>query len=174
MKTDQVDADKNLGNESADRKTEQRVLRELDADVAERVMGWSVAEYGLHNGDIAWLNDPSNYPHAETADDPEPYTGLLLWMDAQAQGVYWSPSMDFAAAMRVEDRIAELGKQNDYIAHLWDEVGAARDGANFWTAQNFNAFWLCVHATPEQRCRAALKAVECLSISDRRNDGQAS
>lgn len=69
-------------------------------------------------------------------------------------------SSDMEAAMQVEDRIAELGLQNDYIAHLWIAVGATRrNGVNFWTADNFKAFWLCVHATAEQRCRAALAAI---------------
>jgi len=75
----------------------------------------------------------------------------------------WEPfpyGEDIEAAMTVENRIAELGLQNDYIAHLWSVVGATRNGINFWTADNFKAFWLCIHATAEQRCRAALAAIE--------------
>ena len=69
-------------------------------------------------------------------------------------------SKSIEAAFQIEDRIAELGLQNDYTAYLWIEVGATRNGTNFWTADNFKAFWLCVHATAEQRCRAAIAAAQ--------------
>lgn len=143
-----------------DRKTEQNVLRSLDAEVHSKVMGatwpenrcrvcgWVIAGIDPRYG--CTLESCSLRPVPEHRADEAPHY-----------------STDIGAAIRVEDRIAELGKQNDYIAHLWDEVGAARDGSHFWTAQNFNAFWLCVHATPEQRCRAALHAMECLSINNR-------
>lgn len=134
----------------ANQETGWSTLRRLDASIAEKIMGRKVAWSAAIHGD--WMDRSGGRSDVR----------VLRY------------STEIKAAMEVEDRIAELGKQNDYIAHLWDEVGAARDGANFWTAQNFNAFWLCVHATPEQRCRAALKAIEGLSISDRRNDGQAS
>lgn len=149
-----VDEEKNLGGTVVDRETEQ----DLDARVARCVMGWF--RYG-------------GLMHGKPQD-------VFMTSNGSTRSIYcgcaedFRPSIDIAAAIEVEDRIAELGKQNDYIAHLWDEVGAARDGSNFWTAQNFNAFWLCVHATPEQRCRAALKATQCLSINDRPADGQAS
>ena len=111
---------------------------ELVRAVAERVMGWQ-------------RQDGYNY-----------------WMTFSAGGTFklhaliatWNPIESIEAAFQVEDRLAELGLQNDYIAHLWIVVGATRNGINFWTADNFKAFWLCVHATPEQRCRAALAAIE--------------
>lgn len=118
--------------------------RSLDAAVAEKVMqrkvSWSAAIYG------DWMDRSSGRDDVHVAR--------------------YSSSVE--AAMQVEDRIAERGLQNDYIAHLWSVVGATRNGINFWTADNFKAFWLCVHATAEQRCRAALAAIESSKTSVRR------
>lgn len=132
--------------------------KELDVEVAEVIMGFRwfhcVAGTGIERNqlcsprqaevwrELGWsLTEIPSPPPADQFNDD---TAALRY------------STDINAAMRVEDRIAELGKRNDYVAHLWDQVGAVRDGVNFWTAQNLNAFWLCVHATAEQRCRAAL------------------
>lgn len=110
--------------------------RDLDAEVAERVMGWArQPDYNY------WM------------------TFLAGSFQLRALIATWKPSESVDTAMQVEDRIAELGKQGDYIAALWDVMGADR-GVNFWTASNIEAFWLCVHATAEQRCRAALSAVD--------------
>jgi hypothetical protein len=111
---------------------------ELDRAVAERVMGWQRQE-----GYSYWMS----FPAGETFN-------LHVLVAA------WHPSTSIEFAMQVEDRIAELGLQNDYVAHLWETVGATRNGVNFWTADNFKAFWLCIHASAEQRCRAALAAIE--------------
>lgn len=59
---------------------------------------------------------------------------------------------------RLEDEIGRRGLIGDYIAALWDVIGAER-GVNFWTQSNIEAFWNCIRATPEQRCRAALVAL---------------
>lgn len=124
---------------------EQLSGRELSEAVALRVMGevpcekWRSINFG-RGGGAAMMNEGCEHNGkcfpAETG--PSPYAEKT------------------EAAFQVQDRIAELGLQNDYIAHLWEAVGATRNGINFWTADNFKAFWLCVHATPEQRCRAAL------------------
>lgn len=59
-------------------------------------------------------------------------------------------STDMAAAIEVEDRIAELGLQDEYAARLRDQVG---------TFDFPRDIWAIARATPEQRCRAALAAV---------------
>jgi len=120
----------------------------LDRAVAERVMEWhQEVDYDYHPPQFNWVDKNGDYQE------------IMSHPDQLANPPVWSPSKDIRAAFQVEDRIAELNLQNDYIAHLWSVVGATRNGINFWTADNFKAFWLCVHATPEQRCRAALEAV---------------
>ena len=108
--------------------------RELDAAIDRQVFGIAIAWEGGKNR--------SAYPQP-----PIPVSGSCPRY-----------SESIGAAMQVENRIAELGKQGDYIAALWDVIGADRS-VNFWTASNTRAFWLCVHATPEQRCRAALRCL---------------
>lgn len=74
----------------------------------------------------------------------------------------WEPrpfSESIEAAMQVEDRIAELGLQGNYVAALWEVLGG-QIGVNFWNKSNFETMWLCTHASAEQRCLAALKAVQ--------------
>jgi hypothetical protein len=117
--------------------------RELDAAVAERVMG-----YRNHNPELINLTPTHMAWHTAIS----PTTGNREIVPCYSSSI--------EAAMQVEDRIAELGLQNDYVAHIWSVVGATRNGVNFWTADNFKAFWLCIHATAEQRCRAALAAIE--------------
>lgn len=63
----------------------------------------------------------------------------------------WDPAKDMATAWDVEEKIEELCKTTDhliiqrYMAELWLVVGS----------EGFKM----VHATPEQRCKAALLAV---------------
>ena len=122
--------------------------RSLDAAVSERVMEltacekWRSVNFG-RGGGAAMINEGC-------AHDGKCFP-------AETGPAHYSESAK--AAFQVEDRIAELDLQTDYIAYLWIEVGATRNGSNFWTVDNFKAFWLCVHATAEQRCRAALATV---------------
>ena len=97
--------------------------RELDALVAERVMGWLKHErYGL-------ISVP-------------PY------------------STDISAAWQMEDRIAELGLIEEYCFQLNSIANAHLDRDYFRQPQR----WQLIHATPEDRCRAALKAVEMVDV----------
>ena len=112
--------------------------RELDAEVAEKVVGLVRCQAGGHAA--------TDYCHAHP-DSP----GM--------GGETRCYSTDISAAMQAEDRVAEMGLQNDYIAALWDVIGLERD-SHFWTENNFNALWRCIHATARQRCEAALTAVK--------------
>lgn len=141
--------------------------RQLDAEVAEKLMGHALvgAEIAEQHGSITLSNggeigDGGVLPYRYRDGDAQFITRYPD--DPVRAHVYEVPfySSDIAAAMQVEDRIAELNLQNDYIAHLWDKVGAKRNGSNFWTADNMKAFWLCIHASPEQRCQAALAALK--------------
>ncbi len=66
-------------------------------------------------------------------------------------------SRDIAAAMLVEDRIEELGLIEEYCKQLnkiandtWDWRDGIKD----------SLVWQLIHASPEDRCRAALLAAE--------------
>ena len=126
------------------------VLTEVDEKLSGRELDAAVAGRVMELKEVQFVGERLQY-HV-------PEHGVAYGGRWTAVVPYYSESIE--AAMKVEDQVGEMGKRNDYIAHLWDEVGAERNDAKFWTAQNFNAFWLCVHATPEQRCRAALKAVD--------------
>jgi hypothetical protein len=62
-------------------------------------------------------------------------------------------SESIEAAMQVEDRIAEMGLRSEYYRALVGTVASA-------ITDRFFQMFDVVHATPEQRCLAALKAVE--------------
>ena len=62
---------------------------------------------------------------------------------------------DISAAWLVEERIAELGLIDEYCRHLNDIANARWDAG-----EKLGRSWQLIHATPEDRCRAALKAVE--------------
>ena len=64
----------------------------------------------------------------------------------------WRPDLDISAAWLVEERIAELGLIDEYC---WEIIKLASTKKGDPPQQ-----WNLVHATPEDRCRAALKAVD--------------
>lgn len=104
----------------------------LNMDIAEKVLGWKRGQR-FGNGNGQWIVDGK-------------------------EGPYWSAtprfSSDMNAAMRMEDRIAELGLQAEYTLRLVDVVGGWREGSDL-----SRLFWNLTHATPRQRCEAALAAV---------------
>ena len=61
-------------------------------------------------------------------------------------------SRDIAAAMQVEDRIEELGLEETYINRLIRLLGIS--------APYLDQLFILVHASPEDRCRAALLTAE--------------
>jgi hypothetical protein len=67
------------------------------------------------------------------------------------------PTEEIEAAMQVEDRIAELGLQAQYVSAL-QLIGDKSTTARVIT--DTGRLWRLVHATAEQRCRAALAAIE--------------
>ena len=138
---------------------------EMDALVAERVMGFGTAS--LDSVDF-WL-------------DPKPGTGLRAVFS-------WSPSTDIAAAWEVEDRIDRLANfrgeivehvtvsgntthtrglhlRERYVCHLLrivsvPEFSLTCMGNNNWIGHRFRSdeLWALARATPLDRCRAALLA----------------
>lgn len=68
---------------------------------------------------------------------------------------HWEPSEDISASWEVEERIASRKDQGWYVRALCDIVGTPRDGTRTLAMDD----WRLIHATPEQRCKAALLAV---------------
>jgi hypothetical protein len=112
--------------------------RELDALVAERVMGFEIREHKrIQKGSI---KKRGRYPVYEIKE---------LWAGNRTLMFY---STDIAAAWRVEERIAELGLIDEYC---WEIIKISSTKKGYPPTQ-----WYQIHASPEDRCRAALRAVE--------------
>lgn len=128
-------------------------LRELDAQVASNLFHYALvnakiaAEKGVidlsRDGEIG---DGGVLPYEYVEGDqfitryPE---------DPLRSHVYEIPyySSSIAAAFQVEDRVAELGLKSEYVQALQGELQSA-------------ITWDFVHASPGQRCRAALQCVK--------------
>lgn len=128
---------------------EQLSGRELDAVIHRDVMcqvwdesrcracGWALAQ-STADGCVAESCSQRPYP-AKMADEPPRY------------------SESIEAAMRVEDRIAWLGLIGAYVSAL-KLIGDRSTSARVITDEG--RMWRMAHATPEQRCLAALSALE--------------
>lgn len=75
-------------------------------------------------------------------------------IDIDFDWIEWTPSTDISQAMMVEDKILERGLQDKYCFEL-SKIVTPVDKEDIW-----NQRWYLIHATPQQRCQAALKAVE--------------
>lgn len=129
--------------------------RELDAAVAERVMGWRWWATKLrYSEDVRKALHHPEFKNDEwwLADSSEEMFG-----DGPANPFMPHYSENIAAAMEVENRILDLKLEVPYAEALWLEVNQ-QDAAN-----NRYAWWRIMHASAEQRCRAALQA--CASAS---------
>lgn len=119
--------------------TELVAGRKLDAEIARRVMRWNV---------ISGNGDPAGCP-------PQPIVGLN---ETGPRHVNLSPvprySTDPAAARLVEDELERRGLHHEYSVLLAIDVFRTRHG---W--QDWQDTWAVIRATPQQRCRAALKSV---------------
>ena len=150
-----------------------KAKRELDALIAERLFGWrwvkypapNLSEHRLLTGivppaapgriysnrtDRIW--QPST-PDAERFSD---WDTLYWWDDDGASDIRRGMphySTDIAAAVQVEDEIERRGLIRPYLDALWDVTG------NLY-ARGPQAMWALLRATPEERCQAALKALE--------------
>ncbi len=119
--------------------------RELDVQVATEVMGW------------IWITSELNeeqkilVPTDESISIPD----SSWWWGRDVKALVPHYSRDIAAAWLVEERIEELGLVEKYCNHLASIV---------WSYQAHPAplplKWYSIHASPEDRCRAALMAAE--------------
>jgi len=125
--------------------------RALDAAVAERVMGWRVIS------EKDWLNW---HYLVDVKDLVLGGDGLYLVDRASAgcrtTGNVFSPSSDDNDTRKVRAEIERRGLQHQLIVALMEEVNVP-DQYGIWFSGD--AFVL-LNASPEQQCRAALKAVE--------------
>lgn len=130
----------------------QQVGRELDAEIAVLIQGWR------------WISNPSSpddaflFPPADAAKyspdrvSTKPPDGRRMRNNEwHAQLPYYST--DIAAAWEVEEKIKELGLQRKYAEALG--IVIAESGHKGLYVEPFEL----IHATPEQRCLAALKAI---------------
>lgn len=115
---------------------------EMDALVAEKVMGWvriSESEDVLIRGQ---------------RDDYETGGVIVLYgnhfvVRAGGRSRKWNPSTDISAAYEMEERIYRMERVG-MVARYMDCLLQVVRSSGF----------LLVHATPEQRCKAALLAME--------------
>ena len=79
------------------------------------------------------------------------------WVDDKNKITHPSfrPSKSIAAAWLVEERIEEMGLIEEYCMHLNEIANAHWDEGKRQPQR-----WQLIHATPEDRCQAALMAAE--------------
>lgn len=118
--------------------------RELDVKIAQDVFGikkiFKPSEFKSANDAFWGSEEPSFIPSGKS-----PRTHMI---DARPVPYF---SSQIEAAMQVEDRIVELGKQTDYVFALGEIIEREKDSP----AGVFDY----AHATPRQRCLAALSAI---------------
>lgn len=142
-------------SESLNSQVEDLTGRELDAAIAERVMGWkrvrSDRDEGDDRKDVAWML------HATSGLlKGEPYTHPSMCGLHDRTFVRWSPSIDIAAAMEVASAVIRKGWTFElrwiavWMARFDSLIGGKCEG---YTAQD------PATRPAEVICRAALAAV---------------
>lgn len=116
--------------------------RRLDAWVGERLMGWTSGAYDLYCKQEETYGVGRTGFDADCPSNIERSVGVVL--------PYYSS--DIAAAWEMEAEIERRGLIEPYGYALEDLVGC-RGGPAY-------NMWAAAHASPLQRCQAALKAVE--------------
>ena len=132
-------------------------LRELDAKIHVRVMGFPLESLLVGDGKTtgtALRLEPENaaWRVRSKADD---YWHRISPDGADRVVIAPNYSQSIEAAMQVEDRISELGLRKEYLRELGPIVAlrATQEG-------EILGYWHFTHASAEDRCRAALKAIE--------------
>lgn len=154
--------------------------RELDAKVA-RVLGLEVL-----GGGWAYPDPEADYWHVQDRKwggrslQPVYLAHCVCELYADEEPDEWTPekvlghypgclevvahySTDIAAARIMEDWIEEHRRKKRYVGALCN-ICQIPDEALYYDAINwittYNGLWALIHATPEQRCRAFIKAME--------------
>ena len=83
------------------------------------------------------------------------------WVDNSEQIIEriddWQPITDIAAAWQVEERIKELRLIDKYCMHL-----NANASARWRGDVHLSQLWQLIHASPEDRCLAAIRTMEAM------------
>jgi len=109
--------------------------RELDACVAEAVMGWTKHGSDLFTDEVT----------GQSYELDKSYTAFVEC---------FNPSINLSDAYEMEERIAELGLEVKYADILFDIIYPTLDLKRLTSIGQFD--WRLIHATPEERCKAAL------------------
>lgn len=127
--------------------------RELDALVAEWVMRWAIQPVGAKEYPVIIREYPSFVFYSFDSTEGWHYRS------EHALEEKWSPSQKRDHAAQVEVEIERRGLQGEYVEHLIDKVFP--DGL-YWRKEidYKGAIFPLITATPAQRCRAALRAVQ--------------
>jgi hypothetical protein len=138
-------------------------LQAIDALVAEKVLGWTWMRYDTWRGECKLLWPVEEWP-PPSGDDFGRLEG-----DARRLLSYDMPQYteDIAAAWRMEGEMERRGLMEGYVDALAEIV--APDAAHVYysaievyTSREWDGHkwaWAMVHASPLQRCLAALKVV---------------
>lgn len=111
-------------------------IKQLDINIqCARVLGWTVRYPNQNPPHVAYYTDPGGNEHLE----PPRFAT--------------SPS----AVLMLEDEIERRRLQAAYVIELSAVVGCELKADREQSARHL---WMMIRATPEQRCRAFLKAVE--------------
>lgn len=143
--------------------------RELDALVAEKVMGWRRMTWTEYNTLTQSCSNSERLTYAwhdASGKMLDQVAETLKGVD-EPDDLAWSPSTDIAAAWEVVERLTGSTKQWFYLeqcsvyADAKFEVSGAGDEDGEWSAREFDV--------PHAICVAALKAVGESSFIQRRN-----
>jgi hypothetical protein len=131
-------------------------LRELDAWIAEYVMGWKWAT--LNPETYRELTGKRSLVEPDFEDDKY----YVCCSKDLPRASYWYKdfpyySTDLSAAHQMETRIKELGLELEYAVALAEIVGRKAG-----LAAQYNEFDL-LHASASERCRAARMVIEQVS-----------
>lgn len=153
--------------------------RELDALVVVHIFNWRWMQYPAPNSSqTVWKTGlfPPEAPNRicvangydriwrpSTSDAPRfrDWDKCPWWEDDEFRRGFPCYSTDMAAVWAVEEHIKERGLVKEYIDALSDMLAPDDDFVSYdgieWAT--YDGLWALIHATPQQRCTAALKAV---------------
>lgn len=130
----------------------------LDAEVAERIMGWHRVE-----GHPVWFDGDK----FAWADDDTPAAAEWYRSNRDTIVPQWSPTTDMRAAWLVVERMDRFyTHDNITLCDRWVKMRAIRECVNFvttregWEVKFHTTKWHFAPTLPEAICRAALAAVE--------------
>ncbi len=124
----------------------------IDELPAGREMDKAISRYVFGNNEFVCRNCEDDYHIVDRQ-------GLIAYIPVS------NYSTDIAAAWEVEEKLMELDKILEYLEALQIEANGTEKGLTLTNkiigyTYNFEEIFNLIHATPAQRCRAALKTLE--------------